>query len=893
MYRRIKQFFLLAAFLTFGFSALAQVTAPDFTVVVLPDTQYYSQSYPQIFTEQTQWIVDNQANYNIQFVIGEGDVVNIAEQQSQWQNADASISLLDNADIPYVLTLGNHDYGNEDPPARDTSAFNSYFGPARYAPYSWYMGGYPSGTNDNFYAEFTVNGKQYLILALEFIPRDAALVWAKSVLDANPDKEIIVVTHAFMYTDSTRSDQCSNTYGDASLSPSGNNQGEDVWQKLLINYPNLSLVLNGHFLGNNASRRADLGLHQNLVNEIFANYQNLANGGEGWMRIMTFRPALNRIDVTTYSPYLNQYKTDSNNQFSITWHSTGVTSGTSTIAGLVYGGSAAPAPYTCVPIVGATLTAAGGANASATTDSTGAFSLSLPAGNYSLSATAPGWAPSGEDQEAAYAGYPSNAKFFLTPLLGNVTGEVTDGSGNPLSGAAIAFSGGTLPTQINVTTNTTGSYTSPSISVGSYNVTASATGLTTTTATTNVTQGATTTLNIQLSAPTGGTCTGSTVNRTVTICSPANNATLTSPVSIVAQVTDSSKITETEIYIDRVKQYQIASSSVNTSLPLTVGTHRITVQVDDSAGSFNSTVNITVSSSTGTGGSGCAGSGVNRTVTICSPANNATVTSPVSIVAQDTDSSAVTLTEIYIDGAKQYQIAGSSVNTSLPLAAGSHRIAVLGVDNIGKFESAENVTVSSSTGTGGSGCTGSGVNRTVTICSPASNATVTSPVNIVAQDTDSGTVTLTEIYIDGVKQYQIAGSSVNTSLPLKVGTHRIAVLAVDSTGKFESTENVTVSSSTGGTDGVCSAPTSPGVHICQPASGAAGSSPVAIQAASTITGTFARMEVWIDGAKKYSETSSTALTTTLTVSAGTHRFAVLAFNTAGNKWEQAVNATVQ
>jgi hypothetical protein len=52
------------------------------------------------------------------------------------------------------------------------------------------------------------------------------------------------------------------------------------------------------------------------------------------------------------------------------------------------------------------------------------------------------------------------------------------------------------------------------------------------------------------------------------------------------------------------------------------------------------------------------------------------------------------------------------------------------------------------------------------------------------------------------------------------------------------------------------------------------------------------MEVWIDGVKKYSETSSKALNTTLTMSAGTHRFAVLAFNTAGTRWELAVNATV-
>ncbi len=508
------------------------------------------------------------------------------------------------------------------------------------------------------------------------------------MLDANPDKEIIVVTHSFLFTDSTRADQCNNNDNGAT----GNNQGEDVWQNLLINYPNLSLVLNGHFVGINASRRADLGLQQNLVNEIFANYQGLTNGGDGWMRILTFRPSLNRIDIVTYSPYLNQYKTDSSNQFSITWHSTGVANTTGTIAGSVRGQRAAPSPYQCVPISGATLTVSG---ESATSGSDGSFSLGLPADNYTLSAAATGWAATGDYEEAAFPGYTSSAKVFLEPLTGNVAGKVTDTSGNPLSGAVIAFSGGTIPTQISVTADTTGSYTASSISAGSYNVTASATGETTAAATTSVTQGQTTTLNIQLSGgSTGGTCVGSGVNRTVTICSPANNSTVTSPVSIVAQATDSKTITQTQIYIDRVKQYQIAGGSVNTSLPLTAGTHRITVQAHDSAGSFPATVNVTVSS-------------------------------------------------------------------------------------------------------------------------------------------------------------------------------------------------------TGGTGGACSAPTSPGVNICQPASGATVSSPVAIQAASDVTGTFNRMEVWIDGVKKYTETSSTTLNTTLTMAAGTHRFAVLAYNSAGTKWEQAFNATVK
>jgi hypothetical protein len=591
LYRRLKRLLPLVAFLTIGYSALAQVTAPDFSVVVLPDTQFYSESHPAIFNAQTQWIVSNRANYNIQFVLGEGDIVNVADQPAQWQNADAAIKLLDNAKIPYVLPLGNHDYDGFNPPARGTTAFNTYFGPSRYAQYSWYKGGFPSGTNDNFYAVFTVNGKQYLILALEFVPRDEALEWAKTVLDANPDKEIIVVSHSFLFTDSTRADQCNNNDNNGA----GNNQGEAVWQNLLINYPNLSLVLNGHFTGSTASRRADLGLQQNLVNEMFADYQSLSNGGDGWMRILTFRPSLNRIDIVTYSPYLNQYKTDSNNQFSITWHSTGTGSGSGTIAGSVRGSRAAPSPYQCVAISGATLTAGG---VSSTSASNGSFSLSLPASNYSLSAAAPGWAMTQDDEEeGAYPGYTSSAKMFLEPLLGTVAGKVTDGSGNPLSGAAVAFSGGTIPTQISVTAIANGTYTVPSISVGSYKVTATAAGHTTGNATTTVTQGQTTTVNFQLTSSTSGACSAPT-SPGVSICLPASGTTVSSPVLAEAAGTVTGTMSHMELWIDGVKKFSENGGLLNTSLSLASGTHRFAFLALNTAGAkWTAAVNATVSSS--------------------------------------------------------------------------------------------------------------------------------------------------------------------------------------------------------------------------------------------------------------------------------------------------------
>ena len=91
----------------------------------------------------------------------------------------------------------------------------------------------------------------------------------------------------------------------------------------------------------------------------------------------------------------------------------------------------------------------------------------------------------------------------------------------------------------------------------------------------------------------------------------------------------------------------------------------------------------------------------------------------------------------------------------------------------------------------------------------------------------------------------------------------------------------------------CSAPSSPGVNICLPASGSTVNSPVQVEADSTVTGTIARMELWVDGVKMYSAPSSTVLNTSISVAAGSHRFSVLAINTAGQKWANAVDATVE
>ncbi len=57
--------------------------APDFTIIALPDTQYYSENVggtrAAIYTAQTDWIVSQKDYLNIAFVMHLGDVTNFGD----------------------------------------------------------------------------------------------------------------------------------------------------------------------------------------------------------------------------------------------------------------------------------------------------------------------------------------------------------------------------------------------------------------------------------------------------------------------------------------------------------------------------------------------------------------------------------------------------------------------------------------------------------------------------------------------------------------------------------------------------------------------------------------------------------------------------------------------
>src|SRR5438874_1316847 len=90
-------------------------------------------------------------------------------------------------------------------------------------------------------------------------------------------------------------------------------------------------------------------------------------------------------------------------------------------------------------------------------------------------------------------------------------------------------------------------------------------------------------------------------------------------------------------------------------------------------------------------------------------------------------------------------------------------------------------------------CTLNSTQPSVTICTPAANATVSSPVHVVAASNSSPAATFLQIYLDGGKVYQVAGTQLDTHVTAGAGTHRLTVQAYNGT-YFKSTIYITVSS---------------------------------------------------------------------------------------------------
>jgi 3',5'-cyclic AMP phosphodiesterase CpdA len=292
--------------------------AEDFTIIVLPDTQHYSDLHPELYHAQTTWIAEQVDLLNIVFVTHLGDIVQNREQdEGEWIVADAAMARLDGI-VPYSVLPGNHDMAQ----GGTATFYETYFPVSRFEDYEWWGGDF--NKNKNNYQLFSAGGDDYVILHMQFCPSDEAITWADEVLEQYADRRAILSTHSFLDQEGQRVGKCKST-------SDGNNSGINLWNKLVRPNPNIFLVLSGHIPG--AARRTDSpnGIE---IFQLLSDYQDDENYGNGYLRIMRFQPNVDRVQVTTYSPAVDAFMTDAENQFELIYNMTGgpIPSGTVTVS---------------------------------------------------------------------------------------------------------------------------------------------------------------------------------------------------------------------------------------------------------------------------------------------------------------------------------------------------------------------------------------------------------------------------------------------------------------------------------------------------------------------------------------------------------------------------------
>jgi hypothetical protein len=182
----------------------------------------------------------------------------------------------------------------------------------------------------------------------------------------------------------------------------------------------------------------------------------------------------------------------------------------------------------------------------------------------------------------------------------------------------------------------------------------------------------------------------------------------------------------------------------------------------------------------------------------------------------------------------------------------------------------------------------------IEVCSPTSTTGASSPVLFSFGASNDSLGRDVEIWVDGNKvadQLKDAFSNYNfadKNVALANGLHHVAVYAKAWDQEVRSTSfDLTVGSD------VCPKPAS-GINICTPIRNSTITSAAAVYArGSGDPSAIVRMELWVDGAKRYTVLASDTLNTFVSLAPGSHTFTYYEVLASGQTLHSAVQATIE
>ena len=307
----------------------------SFSMILLGDPQGYIKydlNQP-LFELCTAWCADNRDNLNIKAVLCTGDLVEQNENfdlnpkmlnqnsEQMWKNVSRSFERLDGV-LPYIICPGNHDYGWKKS-ENTLTHFPEYFPVERNKCWEKCLVSRCLSRNgifslENAAFEFDLpNWGKILVITTEHGPCDYVLDWARELINSDrfKDDKVIFMTHNYLKEKSADFVEKMNY----KLKPS--NSGLQIWEKLIKDSKNIILTICGHtgvpakdtFKGEpddwslSCAYRCDKNPEGHKIHQMMFNVQVLGggwegNGGDGWLRILEFKPDGKTISVKTYSP---------------------------------------------------------------------------------------------------------------------------------------------------------------------------------------------------------------------------------------------------------------------------------------------------------------------------------------------------------------------------------------------------------------------------------------------------------------------------------------------------------------------------------------------------------------------------------------------------------------
>ncbi len=320
------------------------------------------------YEDTTRWITANAADRKIAYTAHTGDVIendyhdplatdasgNLlypgldAQVTREFEFTSGAQSILDDAGLVNQVVAGNHDnqLGRETGP---DSRFNQYYGPGRYydASAQWPAGASyhawdettddagntvtPGRDNQNNYVLFSAGGLDFVAVGLSYGVTQEEADWASSVFARYPDRNGVLLTHAYIAPSASPDGRGANFSGD----------GSQLFSEVVLDNPNVFLVLAGHEHGVGTNLKTGVGVtvSHNVV-ELLADYQfykvsagelwpdlvdasgnidldgdgvtdhkasDLLQFGASWLRLLQFDVEKAQMSIDTYSPHFDDF----------------------------------------------------------------------------------------------------------------------------------------------------------------------------------------------------------------------------------------------------------------------------------------------------------------------------------------------------------------------------------------------------------------------------------------------------------------------------------------------------------------------------------------------------------------------------------------------------------